>query len=497
MNEDSLYFHHFLKVVYSRACENRRMWIKARKLKDENILKKAFYKSRIKVSIFTIYINTKGGMVMFIGQIGQIRTPTHMGNRGILAVQANSPFTPRQASQPQHDRVEIGTQNQQVNETGIYRPDRSQMRAFAPISYTKVAPDERLQKEMLPPPEQGAYTEDDALINQYMKQYRIEGYFDGDTFVRSSSEPVKLILKDEIPKEDLENFRNELIANGLGTEIDWHGVENDLGAMDVNFDNINHFEQKADYLASRYAVLKDRIQTQFTGDKQEAELQKLDQIYTQAKEKMADSYAERIGGFYEDLGQSGAADEMRNSVLAVIDGKADSYTAHLAQNDVYADITDPNKQWLKQDDAYMAAQLRESVSAVSTQKSPTVNEQAPYSEKDLAYAGVFAKELSQQLKQPEWDTFTIKSDDSDLGKHLAEQYKSLMGKIENAGISNEMSNILKDSFEPFIEKFIDALDAKIDQNRDRVTERPWQADLIRTNYIDRESVYAAFHNAIS
>ena len=212
---------------------------------------------------------------------------------------------------------------------------------------------------------------------------------------------------------------------------------------------------------------------------------------------MADSYAERIGGFYEDLGQSGAADEMRNSVLTVIDGKADSYTAHLAQNDVYADITDPNKQWLKQDDAYMAAQLRESVSAVSTQKSPTVNEQAPYSEKDLAYAGVFAKELSQQLKQPEWDTFTIKSDDSDLGKHLAEQYKSLMGKIENAGISNEMSNILKDSFEPFIEKFIDALDAKIDQNRDRVTECPWQADLIRTNYIDRESVYAAFHNAIS
>ena len=119
MNEDSLYFHHFLKVVYSRACENRRMWIKARKLKDENILKKAFYKRRIKVSIFTIYINTKGGMVMFIGQIGQIRTPTHMGNRGILAVQANSPFTPRQVSQPRHDRVEIGTQNQQVNETAI------------------------------------------------------------------------------------------------------------------------------------------------------------------------------------------------------------------------------------------------------------------------------------------------------------------------------------------------------------------------------------------
>ena len=428
--------------------------------------------------------------------IGQVRTTTYIENRGVSALPNNSSFAPKKVSKSQHDYIKFTTQNQNVHEIGIYQLNRSQMRAFASISYTKVAPDERLQKEMLPPSEQGAYIEDDALINQYMKQYRIEGYFDGDTFVRSSSEPVKLILKDEIPKEDLENFRNELIANGLGTDIDWRGVESDLGAMDVNFDNIHRFEQKADYLASRYAVLKDRIQTQFTGDKQEAELQKLEQVYTQAKEQMADSYAKHIGGFYEDLGQSGAADEMRNSVLAVIDGKADSYTAHLAQNDIYADITVPNKQWLKQDDGYMAAQLRESLSAVSTQKSPTVKAQAPYSEKDLAYAGVFAKELSQQLKQPEWDTFTIKNDDSDLGRHFAEQYKILVDKIKNAEISNDLSNMLKDSFKPFIEKFMDALDAKIDGNRDRVTERPWQVDLIRTNYIDRESVYFALYNAI-
>lgn len=431
---------------------------------------------------------------MFVGHIG---TPSYMRNKGMLSLQVKTPFTsPKQVSPPHRDRVAIGTQNQQNHDTGTYRPDGSQMRAFAPISYDQVAPDERLQKEILPASEQSSYTEDDALINQYLKHSRIEGYFDGDTFVRTSSDPVKLVLKDDILKEDLDNFRNELVTKGLGTEIDWRGVQSDFD-MTVSFDNVERFEQKADYLASRYAVLKDRIQTQFTGDKQETEFQKLDQLYTKAKEDMADSFAKHIGSFYEGLGKSGTAEEMRNSVLAVIDGKSNAYTEHLSQNDIYGKITDPNKQWLKQDDGYMAAQLRESVSSVSGETAPVVSEKAPYSEKDLAYAGIFAKELSQQLQHPQWDTFTLKTDDSDLGRYLAEQYKTLMGKVGNAGISNELSNMLKDSFEPFIEKFMNVLDAKIEQNRDRVTARPWQADLIRTNYINRESVSAAFHKAIS
>ena len=153
-------------------------------------------------------------------------------------------------------------------------------------------------------------TEEDALLNQYMKQSRIDGYFDGDTFVRTSSEPVKLILKNDISKADLEKFRGELAEKGLEADIDWQGVKEDFVQIGVGFDNIERFEQKADYLASRYAVLKDRIQTQFTGEHQEAELQKLEQIYTQAKEEMANTYAESIGGFFEDLGQSGAAEDI-------------------------------------------------------------------------------------------------------------------------------------------------------------------------------------------
>ena len=111
---------------------------------------------------------------------------------------------------------------------------------------------------------------------------------------------------------------------------------------------------------------------------------------------------------------------------------------------------------------------------------------------DLAFAAAYAKGLSEQIKKPQWDTYEIKNSDADLGKYLAQQYQSLSDEMEQAGISDQMSQVLKDSFEPFIDKFLDALDTKIDHNRERVANKPWQAGLIRTEYINRNEVYRAF-----
>lgn len=190
--------------------------------------------------------------------VGQIQAAPYMGKMGISAVRANLPFASMQTTPTQYDRVEIGTHSQADTRSGIYKPSSGQMQAMGSPSYTWAAPDSRLQTELLPPSEQSSYTEEDALLNQYMKQSRIDGYFDGDTFVRTSSEPVKLILKNDISKADLEKFRGELAEKGLEADIDWQGVKEDFVQIGVGFDNIERFEQKADYLASRYAVLKDR-----------------------------------------------------------------------------------------------------------------------------------------------------------------------------------------------------------------------------------------------
>ena len=427
--------------------------------------------------------------------VGQIQAHQYAGTTDVLARRTNLPLASKQTPSVKYDRVEIGTRSQVTAHSGIYKPSSDQMRVLGNTSCTRVAPDSRLQAELLPPSERASYTEEDALLNQYMKQFRVDAYILGNGSENASFEPLKLITKDEISKEDLEKFRSELAEKGLGEEIDWRGVESDLFQIGINFGNAQRFEQKADYLASRYAVLKDRIQTQFTGDKQEAELQKLEQIYTAAKEKMANSYAESVGGFFEDLGQSGATEDMRNSVLTLVDQKANAYIDYIEKNGDYVSITDPDKQWLKQDDAYMAAQLRQSAgtSSAETQKQ-SVNEQAPYDGNDLAFAGIYAKALSQQLENPKWSVY---DSDAALGHHLAAQYSALKTSAGNAGISEKLSNMLNSSFDPFMDRLMDSLDALIDRNRGWVTEKSWMSGTIRTTYIDRKSVYNSFQNAIS
>lgn len=349
------------------------------------------------------------------------------------------------------------------------------------------------QTEELRPASEKEYTEEDALMNQYMKQYRLNFIKEGDSYVLDKSKPAKLMIEGQVSQESLDAFREELEANGLGNDIDWRGVQEDFASMDIRFDNAENFEMKADYLASRYAVLKDRIQTQYTGENLEREMQKLNSLYTKAKDDMADFYAENIGGFYEEMGQSGVAEEMRQSVLATIDSKANEYSKFLEENDIYADITESSKQWLKQDDGYMAAKLRESVAASSVEMTDNnYNNEVAYSTEDLAFAALTAKTFSGQIKNPEWDVKEPTDSDTDLGKYLAQQYQSLTDMMQKAGISNSMSQVIKDSFEPFIDKLLDTLDDKIDYNRKRVAEKSWLSGFLRTNYINRNEVYKAF-----
>lgn len=413
-----------------------------------------------------------------------------MGNMNISSIRAKQPQPPTQTSPARYDRIETGTQTPLKPCPGLYRPGPTQMQALSNTPYTRITPDSRLQEELLPPSEQPTCTEEDALLNQYMKRSRIDGYIDGNTFVRTSSEPVGLILKDDITKADLEKFNDELIEKGPGADIDWRGVKSDFIQIGVSLDNVERLNQKADYLASRYAVLNDRIQTQYTGERQTTELQKLNQLYTEAKEEMANTYAKKIGGFYEDLGQTGVSADMRNSVLSLIDQKAAFYTDSIKKTDIYANITAPDKQWLKQDDAYMAAQLRQSASVSQSRSADT---SALYDEKDLTFAGKCAKKLSQQLQNPTWN---INESDASLGQHLAAQYSTMQDSTEKNGISKNLTNMLASAFEPYMDKLMNTLDASIDRNRNWVAAKPWISGLLRTDYIDRESVYGSFQNAI-
>lgn len=434
-----------------------------------------------------------GGIQMYIGQIG---SNTWFKNSWLNGTGFSSNHTDlvHSLSKGQNARQSKATNRDRLELSHSYPQLSNRLQILETPEATQVESNLNLAADLRPASENEQYTEEDALMNQYMKQYRLDFIKIGDSFELDPSQPIKLMTEGQVSQESLDAFRTQLEKNGLGDDIDWRGVQEDFLHMDIRFDNAKRFETKVDYLASRYAVLKDRIQTQYTGEKLEQEMQTLDTLYTQAKEELANSYSENIGGFYEGMGQSGIAEGMKESVLSAIDNRANEYTSYLTENDIYADMTDPSKQWLKQDDGYMAAKLRETitVSSMDTPATQTSGQHTLYNANDLSFAASYAKELSEQIDKPTWDTYEINSSDADLGKYLAQQYQSLTDKLQYAGISNQLSDQLKDSFEPFMDQFLNALDAKIGQNWERVAKKPWQSGLIRTQPINREEVYRAF-----
>lgn len=66
------------------------------------------------------------------------------------------------------------------------------------------------------------------------------------------------MTESQVGRERLDGFRAQVEKNGLGDKIDWRGAPKDSTGMDIRFGNAGSFETKTDYLASCYAVLKDR-----------------------------------------------------------------------------------------------------------------------------------------------------------------------------------------------------------------------------------------------
>lgn len=430
---------------------------------------------------------------MFVGKLGfhhQIGNAARMRSNVAPAPMAKAQTAQNLTLMRRTDHVEISRR-------GRAAAEQHACAAMAPlpfVPYTTLAPDERLSHDLLAPSEMPPLSEKDAVLKQFMKQYRLEGHFEGDRFV-STSDSGKIRLPDDVTDSELETFRQQLVRNGLGQEIDWRGVEDDLANMDMSFSNMEHFEAKADFLASRYAVLKDRIGTQFTGDQHDAEMAKLESLFSQYKETIANSFAETVGGFYEGLGQTGTIEEMKASVLVMIDQKASGYEKHLAQAGDYAQLEGSENQWLKQDDAYLASKLREHVSAVSGNQKPDASQTttAPYSAKDLVFAGMYAAKTSEQITKANWD---YDAPDASLGEFFAQLGQDLERPMYEAGVGDRFSALIQNSFRSFMDRYMDTLDHRIKKNQAVVERLPHMAGSLRTELIDREAVYRAFQKVM-
>lgn len=154
---------------------------------------------------------------MYIGQMGQnpwwnnTWLSNVSGKRNSAALSSVLSQARTRSGSANQDRVEISN-------SALRFPNRLQVLEVPEATQIDAKLD--LSADLRPASEKEQYTEEDALMNQYMKQYRLNFIKDGDSFVLDTSKPVKLMIEGQVSQESLDAFRAELEKNGLGDEID-------------------------------------------------------------------------------------------------------------------------------------------------------------------------------------------------------------------------------------------------------------------------------------
>ncbi len=304
------------------------------------------------------------------------------------------------------------------------------------------------------------YTEKEALWNQYMKQYRDSlKIVDGKLVV--NGDPRNVLLG-KVSGEELEQYRQKLEQEGIGDDIDWRGVESDFKKMGINFDNVGYLNTKIDYIASRYAVLKDRIEKNYFGEEREQQLSRLNEMMDSAKKTIVDSYGDSVGNFYEEYGHFGAKTELMESLSKGIHQRVSQYEDHLQKSESYASLGDTTAKWLQQDDGYMAARLREDMEGwvgMSVQI-----EETGYTLQDLETAGVYGAECRGRL-----DNQGVFWSDNEqrLGLDLAVQGMKTDYLTKRGNLSKKLQNLLQDTFQNYKNTYVDLLEQTLKEKAAR------------------------------
>lgn len=250
------------------------------------------------------------------------------------------------------------------------------------------------------------------------------------------------------------------VENGITNDVDFSRSQ-----IELAYFGPDAIKQDVDYIASRYAAMQERINAEFTGEERTENLNRLDEMLNAAKDKLAQSFSDEMGDFFEENGVSGDKESIYQSVLSAVDQRASQYADFIKANKEYADIG-PGEEWLRKDSSYMSSELRKAMSGADTPQ--TVAEDADgYTLDEMEKLYAFTKELesySDYGSNPEKALLPGNNlTEESIGMKLAEL--SLKGMVfnEKAGVSNKVKDIVSKSIQNFISTTIEAEQAEMDK----------------------------------
>lgn len=234
------------------------------------------------------------------------------------------------------------------------------------------------------------------------------------------------------PCASMEDFL-QLKEKGLDGSVNWSGVSSDFSEI-TNSANGENLKESIDYFASRYVALASQISRTHTGQELEDQLAKLEEVFAKDSQKFASSYASRLK---KALGISDqTAQSAENSLGQLIRQRISDYQAVQKTLDIELE---PDEQWLRNHDKYMAAQLRQAAREV-----PASHANADFTLADLQWASEIAGSYQ-----------SLYASVSGGGKHHTEFYVLSPAIVDmktealaDSGIlSQNMSAVLRDSME--------------------------------------------------
>lgn len=207
-----------------------------------------------------------------------------------------------------------------------------------------------------------------------------------------SSIPRKINDDGTITAPNLEELRE----NGLPAEINYSELDTSF-KFKTNYSNVqndNDVREIVDYFASTYAVLQQRIQNDFAGEEQAAQLEKLDEYMAGQIDRFSTQFADVMGDFSSQIGVDESKDKLYQSVKEAIYDQTRQFQEYIAENPDYAQINDTVDSWLNRHTEYMSSHLRSTFSD-SDSVSSTTKTDALYSKNELASLSSFAKTATE------------------------------------------------------------------------------------------------------
>lgn len=312
-------------------------------------------------------------------------------------------------------------------------------------------------------------------------------------FSSHSSSPIKLTRNSDstISYEyehspfDRDKALEEVRKSGLSKEINWKTLSIELNNNTItNSNNFDRIEHSIDYYASEYAYYKNRIESDFTGEKLQAELKNLDELFNSKIGSLAENFTEVVGGYFSKNGVTTENDNIKNSILDIYNKRKDQYIDFIDKNDNYSGVKGTEDEWLVRDREFMGEQLRFSVASSNYELSKT--SKGGYTVDDLSAAATLARET--------WNISYSGSyaSEEELGVELgvAAMKYQLISKQDN--ISDKMREKLELSFKNFINNKIE----EANQGLKELRESPYTKDKHKYGDLNKKAIEDIINNML-